>query len=63
MALDSGYWETEDTVEVVRCKDCRYFYYDKSKEPSCEFGLGMVAPKENGFCSYGEKAKVVLDNG
>lgn len=26
MALDSGYWETADTVEVVRCKDCRWLY-------------------------------------
>lgn len=27
MALDSGYWETADTVEVTRCKDCCHARY------------------------------------
>ena len=48
-----------DGVEVVRCKDCKYFYYDTAKEPACELPCGMVAPKENGSCYYGERK----DNG
>lgn len=41
-----------DVVEVVRCKDCRYF-----TGKSCMINEGMrESPIDgNGFCSYGER--------
>ena len=44
-----------DVVEVVMCRDCKHFYYDTNKEPSCAFVCGLPRPKENDFCSYGER--------
>ena len=44
-----------DAVEVVRCKDCKYFYHDRADRASCELVCGMVLANENGFCSYGER--------
>lgn len=45
-----------DTVEVVRCKDCKHAYKRKPINKTavlCElFGAGM---KDNDFCSYGER--------
>lgn len=43
---------TADVVEVVRCKDCKYFKYgdycteDKMEHSQC---------RKNDFCSYGER--------
>lgn len=45
---------TADVVEVVRCKDCKYFYIDN--ECKCSFGHGLCRLKNgNQFCSYGER--------
>ncbi len=43
-----------DVVEVVRCKDCRYFYngYD---EKCCISHRGVVVTDENGFCHHAER--------
>lgn len=43
-----------DVVEVVRCKDCRYFHngYD---EKCCINHKGVVATNENGFCHHAER--------
>ena len=48
-----------DVVEVVRCKDCRYFHngYD---EKCCINHKGVVATDENGFCHHAERR---ADNG
>jgi len=48
-----------DVVDVVRCKDCRYFYngYD---EKCCVSHRGVVVTDENGFCHH---AKRRADNG
>lgn len=47
---------TIDAVEVVRCKDCKYFYktYD---EPYCALWsrLDTELPKETDFCSWAER--------
>lgn len=50
---------TADVVEVVRCKDCRYFHngYD---EKCCINHKGVVATDENGFCHHAERR---ADNG
>lgn len=51
---------TADVVEVVRCRDCKYYIYDGGKYPYCE----MMTNKEEGeyyqpfddhYCSYGER--------
>lgn len=53
--------ETADVVEVVRCKDCKYFY-DNSCD-SLELYYCTIDPyyqPETGkydFCSYGEREK------
>lgn len=41
---------TADVVEVVRCKDCKYF-----KQHKCIKLNGMVSLNADNFCSYGEK--------
>lgn len=48
-----------DVVEVVRCKDCRFFHngYD---EKCCINHKGVVATDENGFCHHAERK---ADNG
>ena len=39
---------TVDAVEVVRCKDCKY-------EKTCSILWQSTEPKENGYCSLGER--------
>lgn len=40
---------TIDAVEVVRCKDCKYFKYGKCADNGYEWN-------QDDFCSYGKKA-------
>lgn len=54
---------TADVVEVVRCKDCKYFEIEDGDILGlCKCGYiavsynGELYPKETDFCSYGEKA-------
>lgn len=49
---------TADVVEVVRCKDCKYFktdsyYCQKTKQGYCEFDNNVK--QKQGYCSYGER--------
>ena len=50
--------EVKDVVEVVRCKDCKYFIKD---EPcvggtyDCCYMMSSDETEENAFCSYGER--------
>lgn len=45
-----------DVVEVVRCKDCKYWEKGKDYEPYCNhWGNMMTETKEDDFCSYGER--------
>lgn len=48
---------TVDTVEVVRCKDCKWIESGKSYEPYCNhWKSGLYAEvKPDDFCSYGER--------
>ena len=45
-----------DAVEVVRCKDCRYWQDNNDGYPheECRWGHGET-PDANDFCSYGER--------
>lgn len=43
-------------VEVVRCKDCKYFKKGKPFRHECrKVGGGMFYPNQDDFCSYGER--------
>ena len=47
---------TVDAVEVVRCKDCKYFRKGRPLRHECKkVGGGMCYPTPNDFCSYGER--------
>ena len=39
--------ETADVVEVVRCKDCKYFVSE-----ICRHDLAMNLSRDDDFCSY-----------
>ena len=45
-----------DAVEVVRCKDCKYWQDNNDSYPheECRWGHGET-PDANDFCSYGER--------
>lgn len=43
-----------DVVEVVRCKDCRYFY-NGHDEMCCINHKGVVVTNENGFCHHAKR--------
>ena len=47
---------TVDAVEVVRCKDCKYWKDNNDGYPheECRWGHGET-PYANDFCSYGER--------
>ena len=45
-----------DVVEVVRCKDCRFYNpYDATKAYDCEKGL--LGVMQDDYCSCGERAE------
>lgn len=48
-ALD--YAPTIDAVEVVRCRDCRYF---NGENKFCDYSIQV---KDDDYCSYGERCK------
>lgn len=44
----------KDSVEVIRCKDCRYYFYSRILDKKvCENVLGMncCTVTENDYCS------------
>lgn len=47
---------TADVVEVVRCKDCRYWQDNNGGYPheECRWGKDET-PDADDFCSYGER--------
>ena len=52
-----------DAVEVVRCKDCKYYEIHKPKVlENCERNGYLIPMKPNDFCSYGDQ-KDSDDNG
>ena len=48
--------ETVDAVEVVRCKDCKFFHEYEDGETYCE-QMGIYGALPDGFCNEGEKCK------
>lgn len=47
---------TADVVEVVRCKDCKYWQDNNGGYPheECRWGKGET-PDADDYCSYGER--------
>ncbi len=51
---------TVDAVEVVRCKDCKFFIHPTATDGLCELdGKHRIIWLNDDFCSYGERK----DNG
>lgn len=51
--------EGDDMVQVVRCKECKWFYdgYDM-RCCTLHMGLALIKPDGSSFCSYGERRVV-----
>ena len=45
---------SKDLVPVVRCRDCKHLGTFRGKL-YCRHNCGIVEPKENDFCSRGER--------
>ena len=45
---------TVDAVEVVRCKYCEHYW---KNNPSDDVPVCLASPKDNAFCSEGERRK------
>ena len=45
---------SKDVVPVVRCRDCKHLGTFRGKL-YCRHNCGIVEPKENDFCSRGER--------
>lgn len=53
---------TVDAVEVVRCKDCKYFGTPHGIPVcGCFYGLGLPDHSGDDFCSYGERKENETD--
>lgn len=49
---------SDDCVEVVRCRDCKYYETDKWDEVTlcgCDHPSGVVDVKPDGYCCYGKR--------
>ena len=59
LALDTiGEAPIVDAVEVVRCKDCKYWEKGKDYEPYCNNWANMMTDTQaEDFCSYGERRR------
>lgn len=48
--------DKSDYVEVIRCRDCKYWIEDKDFGMFCtHWGSTLSESRENDFCSYGER--------
>ena len=53
-----------DAVEVVRCKDCKYYQknqYDPEGEMRCKCWCDWLPTDPDDFCSYGEKLPKITE--
>lgn len=49
-------------IDIVRCKDCKYYDTESRTFPCCTDIYGAVRYMEaDGFCSYGERRTETLD--
>lgn len=56
-----GYVDTDNLVEVVRCKDCKHMKHviDKGKNGICATLGALIIMNGNDYCSYGERKENV----
>lgn len=47
-----------NTVPVVRCKDCKFYDIDEDGWFFCNCFGGLHQPDSGDFCSYGERKEV-----
>ena len=53
-----------DVVEVCRCRDCKHFTSNletdifSGNDTFCGSMYGLIEPRENDFCSYGERKNI-----
>lgn len=60
-ALDIAIEAVKSKVDIVRCADCIYRFFDEEDElMKCSQSEYWFVPKDDDFCSYGER---VADNG
>ena len=45
---------TADVVEVVRCKDCKYYEKWSDRSIFCNKHIVFMGMNDNDYCSYGE---------
>ena len=50
---------TVDAVEVVRCKDCIHYW---KNETSDDVAVCLASPKDDAFCSEGERREDAKTN-
>ena len=48
---------TVDAVQVVRCRDCKYYDPENWNGCTCHAYGGMTDPDDCSFCSQGERRK------
>ncbi len=48
--------QTVDAIEVVRCKDCKHYW---KNNPSNDIPVCLASPKDDAFCSEGERKEDV----
>lgn len=46
--------KNKDIVLVVRCKDCQHYW---KNNPSDDVSVCLASPKDDAFCSEGEKER------
>lgn len=49
---------TVDAVPIVRCKDCKHYWKNK---PSDDVPVCLASPRDDAFCSEGERIKYEID--
>lgn len=50
---EAYFYTTRDLVEVVRCKDCKFYHTQECSMDDWHF----AETKEDDFCSYGEQKR------
>ena len=48
---------TADVVEVVRCKDCIFYFEGFTAKPTCRLQDKFMVVEANHYCSYGKKVE------
>jgi hypothetical protein len=56
IAYCGAYKDSTNFVEVVRCKDCKFFIEPTATDGLCELdGASRIIWRNDDFCSYGER--------